>query len=116
MYEKLIAEMKEQLEYDGYFSGYNVSPRRRLYTESIQAIEELQKPKWVSVTDRLPDFEGYVLCIASIGKDFYGKSLRRQVILYFDYDEQWFYYDEIPVQRECVTYWIPLPQPPKENE
>ena len=26
VYEKLIAEMKEQLEYDGYFSGYNVSP------------------------------------------------------------------------------------------
>lgn len=115
MYEKLIAEMKEQLEYDGYFSGYNVNPRRRLYTESIQAIEELQKPKWVSVTDRLPDFEGAVLCLR---KSYAHKDVKYQDILYFDSDEKRFQemWAEIFVEDGDVTHWMPLPQPPKEND
>ena len=68
--------------------------------------------EWISVKDRLPDPKKHpnryiVACI----EPFY-KSL---VIDFMRYSNGVWYYDGLPTQA-TVTHWIPLPEPPKEDE
>lgn len=71
--------------------------------------------EWISVKDRLPENEDeYVLAIASgrpkeniIWQDAY-------VFAYYSPESGW-YSDEYPEYEGFeVTYWTPLPEPPKE--
>lgn len=67
-----------------------------------------QKPKWISVEEKLPDFEGAVLCMR---KSHIRVGLSYQEILYFDYDDQWFkdMFRDFFVEEGCITHWMPLP-------
>lgn len=72
-------------------------------------------PLWIPVTKRLPDFEGMCLCMR---KSYTNGKIRHQEIMYFDFDEQAFCsnVDGIFVADGNVTHWMPLPEPPKEDE
>lgn len=63
--------------------------------------------KWVSVKERLPDNEQWVLCFME--NEEFGKF---RVFQWSYIDWQWNdgneWYDE-----EDVTHWMPLPEPPK---
>lgn len=65
---------------------------------------------WISVKDRLPDDDGEVLAV-SFGE-----------VLIANYFNGWFRYIEdedgnlIPTDDIDVSYWMPLPEPPKETE
>lgn len=87
-----------------------------ILTHAADAIEELQAqlPKWISVEEKLPDFEGAVLCMR---KSHIRVGLSYQEILYFDYDEQWFkdMFRDFFVEEGCITHWMPLPEQPKEE-
>ena len=63
------------------------------------------EPKWIPVTERLPEIEGRYLCVRRIGKsgmvyvqlmngDSYGFSMEH-------------------IYTDDVTHWMPLPNPPK---
>lgn len=88
----------------------------KLKNDASNAIEELQAqlPKWISVEEKLPDFEGAVLCMR---KSHIRVGLSYQEILYFDYDDQWFkdMFRDFFVEEGCITHWMPLPEPPKED-
>ena len=66
--------------------------------------------KWISIEDRLPRKCGEYLCIV------YGLDKRPHIyVLYYanergfyDYDGEYGYYDV------DASYWMPLPEPPKE--
>lgn len=82
--------------------------------EAADAIEELSKPKWIPVTERLPESQGpfltrYGFGDASIetGQFFYGVLY----YLYADADPHW-QHESVGVE---VTHWMPLPEPPKEE-
>ena len=57
---------------------------------------------WISVKDRLPEKDGMYLCLT-----MFKNKLNYQITLWGG--KHWFYgYD--------VCYWMPLPEPPKEEE
>ena len=79
--------------------------------EKIKQLEK-QVPKWIPVTDRLPDAHGTYLC-------YYGfnQFLDYMTIGCID----WIMFDKHPHWQHAstglfVTHWMPLPEPPKEND
>lgn len=105
MYDELIKRLRDD----------NACVSLTTLHEAADAIEELSKPCWISISERLPEEKTYVLILADTiaGKmakvsfrykdsagnncwtalDAYGKNL-------FDWQP---------------THWLPLPQPPKEE-
>ena len=83
----------------------------KLYNEAAEAIEELSKPRWIPVTERLPEFEGAVLCMRK--SNVYGVR-PYQEILYVD-EFGFKNFDDIYLADGVVTHWLLLPQPPKEE-
>ena len=112
MYEVLIAHLRECEKLD---------PSNNTYKEAADAIEELQGrakvlekvadkwceavPKWIPVTERLP--EENAPCI--VYNKYYGPMVGWRV------DGERF---RIPGSRfpDHPTHWMPLPQMPKEGE
>lgn len=88
----------------GCDSAFVLSPKR--------AREYLSKPRWIPVTERLPDFEGCLLCMR---KAFVGDKLRYQDILYYEEGTFYMEFEDTPIPTEAITHWMPLPQPPKEE-
>ena len=87
---------------------------------------EAGKPKWIPVSERLPDKDGSYLVFK---KNVYGTDTRalrfakdgRKVDKYdfhtewknvwYRYDIEWGY-----ITIDDITHWMPLPEPPKEDE
>lgn len=95
--------------------GYTPEMAERFVIKLLRELPSEKSPTWVSVKDRLPDFEGAVLCLR---KSYAHKDVKYQDILYFDSDEQRFQemWAEFFVEDGDITHWMPLPQPPKEND
>ena len=84
--------------------------------DKFNAIPSIDIPQWISVKERLPDFEGAVLCMCKSHIRKGGKEIRYQKIMYFDIDEQWFSDEnDVFVAKDAVTHWMRLPMPPKEE-
>lgn len=68
---------------------------------------------WIPVTERLPEENGYYLCEVCFSSVRDCKSYRR-MILYWE-DNVWI---DMPncFKTRNPTHWMPLPQPPKEND
>lgn len=76
------------------------------------AIAALERDRWISVEERLPDFEGACLCMR---KSYVCPGMRHQEIMYVD--ENGFYnIDDVYAEPGNVTHWRPLPEPPKEDK
>ena len=71
-----------------------VAPKKEIASEAADAIEELSKPRWVSVTERLPEKMEWVLVRSKLVK------MRTDFI---DNDGQWH-------TTPGVTHWMPLPK------
>ena len=68
--------------------------------------------KWVSVNDRLPESEQYVILWTKTGVMKYAKYLDDEP------HRPWITYDENGSCRawdNVVTHWMPMPEPPKEE-
>lgn len=116
MYEVLIAHLRECAKLD---------PSNNTYAEAADAIEEIQGkyflmkktaewlaekvPRWIPVTERLPTRGDRVLCFGDNGIN---------IVDFVCGDKwcalPWFYLDG--EQETGVAYWMPLPEPPKEEE
>ena len=80
-----------------------------LMINAADAIEELSKPRWISVKERLPGDEfHYVLCCGAKGGMFVGwvsKYMTNGKATGFVHGGS----------GRNITHWMPLPQPPKEE-
>lgn len=90
------------------------------YTATEQAFKhgyekgyEAGKPKWIHVSERLPESYKLVLGVCKNGKIFVGEYV----------DLGWRTLWRIKTARDStkeitriVTHWMPLPEPPKEEE
>lgn len=91
MYSELIKQLRHPWEVNGLIS--------ELTNSAADAIEELSKPRWIPVTERLPENEGRYLAI------FY-----EEMIIDFGY-----YRPSVGWCEQGITHWMPLPEPPKEE-
>lgn len=105
-YEALIQNLRSIDEYD---TGY-----AKLIYDAADAIEELEKyiSRWVSVTERLPDNidEEVLVCNEGYGKDGTGFAT---VAVYNG--NGWLECWERKQYLACITHWMSLPEPPKEE-
>ena len=97
------------------FDGINQACDRHIESIKILPAADVQPVKWIPVTERLPDFEGMCLCMR---KSYSKANFRHQEIMYFDYDGQGFFsnVEGIFVADGNVTHWMPLPEPPEEED
>lgn len=102
-----IENLKKELDAvnDAHNEGYDVGywAGRRDY-----------EPKWISVTERLPEKTNHYLVHVKCECDGELVSAWEQVAWFCEK----FYWEHLhgdDVFKETVTYWMPLPQPPKEE-
>jgi hypothetical protein len=101
-----LRERAEAFDYDGWVETASD------YEKAADTIEELSKPKWIPVTERLPKPDDIV--VVAIHDDSGDTP--------YDVTNVGFYLDVFPLgvwvveNERCsyVTHWMPLPQPPKE--
>ena len=77
--------------------------------EAADLMEELDKRvhRWISVEERLPDYDSTVLMFEQVGL-FTAIAMGR-----LTRDEGFVTQDGFPAD---VTHWMPLPEPPKEKD
>ena len=76
---------------------------------------ELPKHEWISVKDRLPDEDSWVLCLLKQPKAYGGQI---QVCKFKEADK-WSkepYFDHYRNGFPDVTHWMTLPEPPERND
>lgn len=88
-------------------------------------IAEVAKPRWIPVTERLPDtmedksvYSGWSVEIAPSDDVLcYLGSEKRQTVAWYSHTyKEWTTVDENTVYKYGeVTHWMPLPTPPKEE-
>lgn len=78
---------------------------------AIAALREQEERRWIPVTERLPDKNGEYICRHGFNGNTDIKFTG--VLEYYATDEKphW-QHDSIGL---IVTYWMPLPEPPKED-
>lgn len=77
----------------------------------IQQIEELGKPRWIPVTERLPKYGETVLVYGSQGGIYTARYERARTE--WGRDSWWKLNSKSHICNP--THWMPLPQPPKEE-
>lgn len=147
MYEALVARVRYHIQ-KAEFMGLKEAESTLLLKETADAIEELQsdkaalngtvtnlleqikdlgKPRWIPVTERLPECEGERVLVASnfltsylrVSICYFSKNLEDVDKYDFDGEKRSGFYARDPgygyYERQCVRYWMPLPEPPKEK-
>ena len=101
---------------------YGITNQKCMQTmlhDALALIQQLeaQEPKWISVEERLPDAKTAVLVYGQ-RYVFNGKQIETFPMEHVAYtrgkDEGWFSWDSS--DGISVTHWMPLPEPPKEEE
>ena len=87
---------------------------KRVLRHTADAIEELSKPRWIPVTERLPSEElAFYLCYTDAGIVVECLWTNNKYGLGTFGNWGWRLMD-VP-QYQKVTHWMPLPTPPKEE-
>lgn len=73
--------------------------------QAADAIEELSKPRWIPVTEKLPEISTWVLT--------YRPTIETIWPAFLSSVGDWIDEDGIPIE---VTYWMSLPKPPEEDK
>ena len=105
MYDELIGQMR----------NFAVELRKAedalLVRDAADVIEELSKPKWIPVTDRLPEDGSDVLAYLK-----YADNSRIAAANYYKGTWQDCIMGRLYLTEEgFVTHWMPLPEPPEEE-
>lgn len=80
------------------------------------AAEAAVERDWISVEDRLPEDDGDVLAIAS-GYPTPNITLEDVLVVAAFCEGEGWYIEEYPDwDNPIITYWMPLPEPPKEGK
>ena len=124
MYDKLVKRLREPCQYENCV----------LCQDAADAIEELQQtaehykgcsddwykeacdykamlPRWIPVTERLPE-ERHPVLVTYLG---YNDKLPKSDMVAMCDDGDWYWYYDESKCKVAITHWMPLPEPPKEE-
>lgn len=119
--EEAIAELEERYM---SMSMCAITDECKRANEALDlAISALERDRWISVEERLPEEPGLYIVFLLAPIDEYRKELSHVTEMYFDKAEMLWVDDTeqynalLPQsdERYCVTHWMPLPEPPKEE-
>jgi hypothetical protein len=106
---RLLLKMRDNCVRKAEGEAYDDPERKEKYEALEAAIDLINNPsmmqKWISVKERLPETDNYCL----VFEPGYGC----EVCMYYG-DGEWLTSDFENVTR-FVEYWMPLPEPPKEE-
>ena len=117
--EKLIDILSKA--HESYYSKFDPSKTYmdvmadHLIANGVTLDNQVSSSKWIPVTERLPDKDGEYLvrftdkAIANAEYESKYGSFGYWLDIMWDGDADWYPY-------VGVTHWMPLPEPPKENE
>ena len=113
MYDELVKRLKESKNeqcYIGCFGNCGDCKIDAELEQAANAIEELSKPRWIPVTERLPLNCQDVLAVRTYGDGEKCQEVLMAHIAVSDEEtgEKWW-------NATNITHWMPLPQPPKEE-
>lgn len=74
--------------------------------ESVELVRKLQQPRWIPVTERLPEDGQAILAVQS----WDGKAR----IVPANYDRGLWYDCIFDCPAEHITHWMPVPEPPED--
>lgn len=93
--------------------GYCSQGDRVLIEEAADAIEKLQKPKWIPIAEREPEPDKDVLIMVHLHN-----YLEDMMCYGRRHNTKWWIYNcelgEL-IKGFYITHWMPLPEPPKEE-
>ena len=76
--------------------------------EHLKMCEEEQEPKWIPVSERLPEHYQNILFSTKTNRVFEGRYFKDET------EHQWYSFrDECFAWNNVVTAWMPLPEPYK---
>ena len=100
----------------------NIKPMVLINHQEPQ-IEVVNQPKWIPVGERLPKKDGRYLVLkniyGTIRHDVMGFAKDGRKVDKYDFEREWenvwYLYDSDwgHMTSDCVTHWMPLPEPPK---
>ena len=98
MYENLVGRLRRKAGVEDFPDS--------IWDEAADAIEELSKPRWIPVTERLP--EPYFDVLSTDGESVGIASYQKK-------GGYWLTSDVFYDAHVAVSHWMPLPEPPKED-
>ena len=110
MYDELVKRVRQVAEKVG--DDYDVDPyiaeqRSFVIEEAANALERM--PKWIPVTERLPEDLTRVIVFCEGGVSY---GLCEHLIADDEEVVEWHDFLHYPI---TPTHWMPLPEPPKEG-
>ena len=115
MYDELINALRRLSDWSIMDFEDNLSYANQIAEEAADAIEELSKPHWIPVTERLPKEEKKIYwCCTNMGIMCECRWTNNRWGL--GESEKWGWNIMDVPQYQKVTHWMPLPQPPKEEQ
>lgn len=124
-YEELVNSLKNCVyipcvgtQKEKCLAGREDDCRRELMAIAANAIQELNKLRWISVTERLPEENDRYLVVLKRYGFVDDIELNDEEIKILRYHDGWRLPYHIPewineTLKQEVTHWMPLPEPPE---
>ena len=92
------------------FDAYNV----KVNLQAIPAADVVERPRWIPVTERLPEKDCHVLAYYGFdhGDGYLGMMFMQALDFYANDPKPHFQHEGLSGMK--VTHWMPLPEPPED--
>ena len=107
----VFTHLDEHISYNEEYGILFDTPFVKAVEDVLQMLNGVTVQEWISVKDRLPDHDDWVLVCKKTIKTGYTAIAVDKLVLTVGGDKMWL--SEYATYKQVVTHWAHLPQPPK---